>query len=310
MNSRPRAYESPALPDGCQISQNGINDQGTIIDWVEGFILDRHSRGLSPGTIEYYRKKLKTFMDFFQGYYVSEITPRLLREYIQWLESTGHNKGGVATYYKAVRAFLRWYQSENDISLSPLDKVQGPSPSTTLMDPADIKDIQAMLKYCNVRDRTIILFLLDTGLRAAELLSLTINNVNPVTGVVQVLHGKGDKPRAVYIGRKTRQVLRKHLLAKPTSDYLFTDHQGEPLTYWGLRQVIRRRAEQAGIKPPAIHSFRRLFALTMLRNGVDIYSLQLLMGHADLQILRRYLKLNEQDTLSAHAKGSPVDSIM
>jgi site-specific recombinase XerD len=48
----------------------------------------------------------------------------------------------------------------------------------------------------------------------------------------------------------------------------------------------------------------------MLRNGVDIFSLQLLMGHADIQILRRYLKQTNQDTLKAHIKGRPVDNFV
>lgn len=60
----------------------------------------------------------------------------------------------------------------------------------------------------------------------------------------------------------------------------------------------------------SILNYNRLFALSMLRAGVDIYSLQLLMGHADLQVLRRYLKQTEQDTWAAHVKGSPVDKLI
>ena len=61
---------------------------------------------------------------------------------------------------------------------------------------------------------------------------------------------------------------------------------------------------------PSLHSFRRAFAINMLRAGVDIYSLQLLMGHADLQVLRRYLAQTNDDLLKAHRKGSPVDSYL
>ena len=71
---------------------------------------------------------------------------------------------------------------------------------------------------------------------------------------------------------------------------------------------MRRRASQVGIETPSLHSFRRAFALNMLRAGVDIFSLQKLMGHADLQVLRRYLAQTDEDTLEAHRRGGQVDN--
>ena len=93
-------------------------------------------------------------------------------------------------------------------------------------------------------------------------------------------------------------------------DHLIINERGYPLTKSGLTQMLRRRAKQAGVPYQSAHSFRRLFALTMLRNGVDIYSLQMLMGHADLQVLKRYLKLSNQDTQAAHIKGGPVEKLL
>ena len=79
------------------------------------------------------------------------------------------------------------------------------------------------------------------------------------------------------------------------------------MTYWGLRQIVRRRSSAAKVETPTLHSFRRAFALNMLRAGVDIFSLQKLMGHADLQVLRRYLAQTTDDIAAAHRIGSPVD---
>ena len=84
---------------------------------------------------------------------------------------------------------------------------------------------------------------------------------------------------------------------------------GERLTCTGLRLLLRRRAVVAGLKEiPSPHDFRRAFALIMLRNGVDVFALQKLMGHSDLQVLRRYLAQTDQDIQTAHMRGSPVDS--
>lgn len=104
--------------------------------------------------------------------------------------------------------------------------------------------------------------------------------------------------------------LMRYLRGRPQSGPLFCTDAGRRLTYWGLRQIIRRRAEAAGVKSPSLHSFRRAFALLSLRAGIDIYSLQRLMGHADLTVLRRYLAQTEQDLKSAHEKASPVDRLI
>jgi len=72
--------------------------------------------------------------------------------------------------------------------------------------------------------------------------------------------------------------------------------------------LLRQRAELVGLKSiPTPHDFRRAFALIMLRNGVDIFALQKLLGHSDLQILRRYLAQTDEDVHTAHMRGSPVD---
>ena len=91
--------------------------------------------------------------------------------------------------------------------------------------------------------------------------------------------------------------------------YLFTTIDNEPFTYFGLRGMITRRSKYAGIDPPALHDFRRAFALGMLRNGVDIYTLQKLMGHADLQVLRTYLAQNNNDLAAAHKRFGLADRL-
>ena len=98
-------------------------------------------------------------------------------------------------------------------------------------------------------------------------------------------------------------------IRRDNSPALFVTTEGDRLGYNGLREILRRRARQAGIKEPTLHQFRRAFALNFLRNGGDVYSLQRLMGHSSLEILRRYLKLTDQDTQAAHAKYSPADRL-
>ena len=232
-----------------------------------------------------------------------------------WLETKGHNKGGVHAHFRVLRSFLYWYEDENDYTdwVNPIQKVKVKRPRQDPLEPADIKAVKAMLDVCEndytgVRDRLILLMMLDTGLRAAELLALNFENVNHITGTLQIMHGKGDKFRVVYLGKKSRIALRSYYRRiKHNEGALIVGVHGERLTYTGLRLLLKRRARKAGVAYQSPHSFRRLFALTMLRNGIDVFSLQLLMGHADFQMLRRYLKQAGSDLQEAHNQASPVD---
>jgi len=130
-------------------------------------------------------------------------------------------------------------------------------------------------------------------------------------GKIIIRKGKGRKFRVVFISKKTRQAI--HLYLSKRTDYtphLWITNMNQQLKYSGLRQIIRRRSKDANIETPSLHSFRRYFAIQMLRGGVDIFSLQKLMGHSDIQILRRYLQQTEEDIRSAHQLGGPVSQLL
>ena len=86
---------------------------------------------------------------------------------------------------------------------------------------------------------------------------------------------------------------------------LFTTHEGERLTYWGLRQICRRRAEQAGVVEPGLHDFRRAFCLSQLQAGVPETTIARLMGHTTTQLIARYAKQTGSDLRQLY--HSPLD---
>jgi integrase/recombinase XerD len=131
-----------------------------------------------------------------------------------------------------------------------------------------------------------------------------------MTGEILIRSGKGRKPRYVYLGKTARKALRRYLKGRQDiSKALWVTQDSDRFTYFGLREVIRRRAKQVGIKAPTLHDFRRGFALAMLREHVDVYTLARLMGHEGIGVLCRYLKLTDADTLEAHRRASPVDNL-
>ena len=203
-----------------QTDEQRIISVFSTLEWAEAFIIDRKSRGLSPTTINFYQKKLNKFLKYcelHQIHDIEELKATHIRKYILWLQSKGHNKGGVHAHFRVLRSFLYWYEDENDYPdwVNPIHKVKVKRPRQEPLEPADIKVVKSMLNVCEndftgIRDRLILLILLDTGLRASELLTLNFDNVNPITGTLQIMHGKGDKFRVVYLGKKSRIALRSY----------------------------------------------------------------------------------------------------
>ena len=285
---------------------------------VEAFLIDRKVGGCSPGTLGFYKEKLTKFHNYCDAQIITnilQITPNFIRQYLLYLEEVGHNSGGIHAHFRTLRTFLNWWEYEYDYDdwKNPIRKVKSPKLIVKSLLPVELVDIQAMIKSCGkdffgLRDKAILLTLLDTGVRAQEFINLNQTDLNNVTGEILVRHGKGNKSRSVYLGKKSRKAVRS--FQKLRSDdclALWVTKDGDRLSYWGVRQIIRRRAKKVGVEIPSLHSFRRAFALNMLRAGVDIFSLQKLMGHSDLQVLRRYLAQTTDDIAAAHRIGSPVD---
>jgi len=290
-----------------------------LLSWMNGFLLDRKAQNMSKGTLVFYQKKLKLFTDYCSAQVITqitEITPQIIRLYLLYLEEKGHNPGGVNAAYRTLRTFLYWWEQEvePDGWSNPIRKAKPPKVSLELLEPVSLEDISIIIDTCEKtfnghRDRAILLGLLDTGSRASEFLGMKLDDLNLVTGEIIIRQGKGGKFRTVFLGKTSRRSVRAYLKNRTDiSNALWVSQNGEELTYWGLREIIRRRSIKANIKPPSLHSFRRAFAINMLRAGVDVFSLQKLMGYADLQVLRRYLDQTIEDIAQAHRIGSPVDN--
>lgn len=289
--------------------------------WIEGFLRDCRVRELSPYTVKYYRAQLADFASFANLQSVTTITaitPDLIRGWLLYLEATGHNPGGRRTKYIALRAFLNWYASEAEPPgwTNPISKVKPPKVDREPIEGARLEDIRAMLATCNdgflgVRDRALLLALLDTGARAGEFLAVDLEDVDTVTGAVILRRTKARKPRTVFLGKKARKALRRYLsLRRDNSPALWISRRGDRLGMSGLQIVLKRRGRLAGLKnTPSAHDYRRSHALMMLRAGTDIVTLSRLMGHATLEVLKRYLAQSADDLQRAHEKASPADAV-
>lgn len=289
------------------------------MQWAEAFCTAKRAEGLSRRTVAIYVGVLRMFIEWAalrNVTHMEALTPDDLRKFMLHLAEAGHNAGGQHHFFRVLKTFLRWYAQEAEPAnwRNPIERLKAPKLPELPLQPVELPTVARLLASTGgsshaVRDRAMLCCLIDCGLRANELLGLDVADFNFADGALLVKHGKGSRIRTVFAGQKTRRALRAWIGARGnTPGALFTSHGGR-LTYAGLRQVVRRLAVRAGVREPALHSFRRSYALEMLRAGCDVVTLSRLLGHSDLSLLRRYTKQSGEDLRAAAERHSPGDRL-
>lgn len=293
------------------------NAQGPALD-IEMFMADCESRRLAARTLTIYRHQLARFHEWAHPRTAANVTAHDVRTYMLHL-AREHNAGGQHQAYRVLRTFFRWLLAEGVIAENPISRVKPPRVRDEPLEPVPLPDVAAMLATCesrdplDLRDKALLLVLLDTACRAGELLAATVGDLDLKAGALVLRVTKSGKRRVVFVGVKARRAVLAYLRKRgdlSDSAPLFATRGGTRLSYWGLRQMLRRRADRAEVTAPSAHAFRRAACLALLRNGADVFTVQALAGHADLSTTRRYLKLLSDDLQREHAEYSPADRLL
>ncbi len=318
-----------------------IRGRATRLDSLtQGYRLCSRTEGKSENTIRIYTTALSILQRFLdrRGFPtdVTGIGPEEIREFIGYLQNTkafmehpftGPQKKGLTghtinCYLRAIRAFWSWLLAEEFIEVNPFDRVKVPKAPKKVITPFSEDQLRALLGAIDtkspigIRDSTIIQTLLDTGMRVTELTGLEMEDVNLVQRCLKV-HGKGNKERIVPVGVTVQKALAKYINKYrpnpmyPLSDNLFLTRDGMPLTPNRTQSIIETYANKAGIKGvrASPHTFRHTFAISYLRNGGDVFTLQRILGHETLDMVRNYVTLAQYDLQEAHLRCSPVDNM-
>ncbi len=284
---------------------------------VNQFLLDCAARNLTAGTVHFYWQRLRSFLAFLAGKGITDpegITPALLREFIA--SYSDRSASYQHQHARAVKTFCGFLVREGLLTASPMTAVRMPKLPKDVLDPFDAGDVQNLLEACECdRDRAIVLTLLDSGVRASELLALDVGDLDAKTGALRVRLGKGRKTRVTFIGPQTRKAIARYLAerGKPAStDPLFVTLTRDcgRITFFGLQSLLGRLGRAAGVKPMGAHRFRRTFAIESLRAGMPLPQLAALMGHEGLAVLQRYLRLVDEDLRAAHEAHGAVDRLL
>lgn len=241
----------------------------------------------------------------------NDVGARHVREYLTLLISRGKSDNTLHDNARAIKTLLRFWHGEKYID-APVE-FSMPKVAKKRLPCLSADELQTIIKACtSVRDRAIVMFMGDTGLRRSEVRELNWNDVNMSSGLVLVRRGKGGQARSTVVGAAARRELLAYRRAiKNTADDapLFQSRDGGRLTGWGLRLVYQRLAERTGIAVTP-HAMRRTFVILSLRGDMDILHLQAMLGHSSLEMVRHYAQLADEDLVREHKAHSPIDNLL
>jgi len=285
---------------------------------IEGFKLYNSCKGLSPKTITWYDAFLRHFADFLKHYQhpseISELSISHLRAWLHHGQERGLSPYTVQGQARTLKVFFRFAQEEGYLETNIASRLKVPRAPKKIIQTFSEEQLRRLLTAArSPRDKAILGLFIDTGIRVTELAFLQIQDVDLDRGRIKV-NGKGAKERYVFCGNKCRRLLWRYInTERPnvSSDRLFINAYGQPLKARGILEMMRRCGRRAGINGVRCspHTLRHTFAKRFLLNGGDVFTLQQILGHSSLEMVRRYVALCSQEVGRLYRPHSPLDRL-
>jgi len=267
-------------------------------------------KGLSANTVAAYQRDLTKFNVFAQKrkLMLETVSRDDLVDFLAGLYRDQLESKSVARHLVTLRNFFRFGQAQELISADPSLNLESPKIRRALPGYLRLEEVERLLQqpdartHFGQRDRAMLEVLYSTGLRVSELIGLRVTDVDAKVGCIRCV-GKGDKERIVPAGRKALSMVERYLRdARPklmakgvSSQALFVNRRGRPLTRVGVWKILSTYGKKAGFRVALTpHMLRHSFATHLLERGADLRSVQLMLGHADISTTQIYTHVVEE----------------
>lgn len=280
----------------------------------------RLERNLSPNTIEAYRNDLAHLEAFMMrnNLKLENVTLEQLHTFAASLHEYGITPRSQARVLSGVRSFFRFLVLDGVVESDPTELLEWPSlpehlPVVLTLEEIDrIEDSIDLSKAEGSRNRAIIEVLFSCGLRVSELVNMKLSDLY-LEDRVLLVRGKGNKERLVPVSNKAIADLKRWFFdrnlmkIKPgEDDYVFLNRRGAHLTRTMILIMVKRQAEEAGIKKTiSPHTFRHSFATALLQGGADLRSIQAMLGHEKIDTTLVYTHISNEQLRKAILEHHP-----
>lgn len=269
----------------------------------------RLERGLSQNSINSYEYDLNLFKSYLKSNSINisplECDSETIKRYLYSELSTKKTRS-MARGISALKSYYNYLVFENLIKISPLSDIDTPKLEKKLPEVLTENEILKIINSIennhpfSIRNRAIIEVLYGTGIRVSELIDIKLSNLFFEEKILKV-KGKGDKERFVPIGNVASNSIKIYLeerinnkIEPKYSDVLFLNRYGRQLTRAMIFKIIKDLCEISGIeKKISPHTLRHSFATHMLKNGADLRSIQLILGHENINTTEIYTHLDK-----------------
>lgn len=290
--------------------QSGTLVSVAFADAYTDFILSRQAMQCTRATLEFYRYTAAKFLVWAERQGASspkQVNAFLVRQYLAELAERGRADTTIHDNARAIRTLLKFWHNEEYMDAV---KFAMPRVAKKRLPTLTAEELKRAIDACqSKRDKALLLFLADSGLRRAEVCKLNWVDVDMQTGLVRVVQGKGRKDRSAVISPTTRRALLKYRSSlKTRHEALFISRTGQRLTGTGILLIFRRLSKATGLHITP-HALRRTFVILSLRSGMDVLHLQAMLGHASLEMVTHYAQMQDEDLLQAHSQHSPIEGL-
>ncbi len=250
---------------------------------------------------------------------VTAIRREHIESFLVALAEKGLKPASLAVAYRSIRPFFRWLVDEDEITRSPMERMQQPSIPESMVPILSEDQLRALLdttrgrSYEDRRDRAILMMFIDTGARLSELAGLKVADLDLDRNNTALVMGKGRLPRAIAFESQTAMAIDRYLRVRNqrpdrSAPELWIGKYG-PMKASGLAQMVRRRGQEAGLKVHP-HMFRHTMAHNFLAEGGTEGDLMSLAGWRSPEMLRVYGRSGAaQRAREAHKSRSLVDRV-
>jgi len=258
--------------------------------------------GLSAATVDAYRADLEAYTAFCGGVAATDLS--MIQSWLASLSKAGQGSRSVARRASSIRAYLRFI-GRGDVSTL----VESPRMGKRLPDFLNEADC-VKLTYCpddqtdiGVRDQAVLELLYGAGLRATELCSLKVEDVELRERLIHVRQGKGGKDRQVPINNFCAGAVKRYIdSCRSDGPTLFTSAAGRPLSRVDVYRLVRKHGRNAGIvKKVHPHMLRHSFATHLVSGGADLRYVTEMMGHGSAETTAVYVHCDTKRLKATHA---------
>jgi integrase/recombinase XerD len=271
-------------------------------DYITQYLRDKYRRNCRPNTLRSIDQCLTTFLSFYRDsgkHNISQMTREDIEAFIEHLQDRGLKPNSVRTRLCALYGFIRFLIEKKILGYELLErkiKVKLPERLPRAIDPEDLKQLLSVINH--VRDRSLILLLLRTGMRIGELLNTKVNDID--LREQKILIYEADKTgvgRVVYYSADAQEALLAWLrIRDPFKENLFYGQGRQSLSYESARVIFKKYLQKAGLLHSGytLHCLRHTFATDLLNARMPLECLRVLMGHTSLEVTRIYARLTDK----------------